>query len=112
MAWPNADERLRWFKHAELEIPAPMSRLPESWHEYRKRMLRETSRFIEWGLKHPELTIQIPSKPVGDGGFPKGVGDWFWGVVLTTRNDPRVLFWRNFLINKPLELIGRAVRKR
>jgi len=89
-----------------------MSRLSESWSEYRKRMLRETSRFIEWGLKHPELTIQIPAKRVGEGGFPKAVGDWFWGVVLTRRTDPRILFWRDFLIRKPLELIGRAARRK
>jgi len=88
-----------------------MTRLAETWHEQRKRMLRETSRFIEWGLKHPELTIQIPAKPIGEGGFPKAVGEWFWGVALTTRTDPRIVFWRNFLISKPLALIGKVARR-
>jgi len=62
----------------------------ESWAQYRRRMLRETERFIEYGLRHPDEIIEIPSKPVGTGGFPAAVSQWFWGVVLTTRTDSRL----------------------
>jgi len=68
-------------------------------------MLRETSRFIEWGLKHPDQVIQIPAKPVGEGGFPQSVGNWFWGIVLTTRTDPKILFWRDVLLKRPLQIL-------
>ena len=78
-----------------------------SWDEYRRQMLAETSRFIEWGLKHPELVIEIPAKPVGEGGFPKQVGEWFWGVVLTVDMNSRVRRWRDFLLRRPAGLLRR-----
>ena len=73
----------------------------ESWSEYRQRILRETSRFIEWGLKHPELVIEIPAKRAGDGGFPRKVADWFWNAALTTRGDLHVRHWRDILLRRP-----------
>lgn len=62
----------------------------ESWQEYRRRMLRETERFIEYGLRHPDEVIEIPAKLVGRGGFPAAMSQWFWGVVLTSRTDTRL----------------------
>jgi hypothetical protein len=73
----------------------------ESWDEYRKGILRETSRFIEWGLRHPELTFEIPIKPSGDGGFPAQVARWFWGVVLTDRRESWITRWRDVLLRRP-----------
>ncbi len=73
----------------------------QSWDEYRKGILRETSRFIEWGLLHPELTFEIPVKLVGDGGFPAQVARWFWAVVLTDRSDSWIVRWRDRLLRRP-----------
>lgn len=77
------------------------NRSRESWDEYRKRMLAETSRFIEWGLRHPELVVWIPVKPVDEGGFPRRVADWFWGAVLSTRADGPLRGWRDRLLRRP-----------
>ncbi len=84
-----------------------MSRLGETWQEHRKCMLDETSRFIEWGLKHPDLVIEIPAKPVGESGFPKGVGEWFWGIALSTSTDAKIQFWRDFLLRRPMQFLRR-----
>jgi len=61
----------------------------ETWEQYRRRMLRETEEFIEYGLRHPEEIIPIPSRPISQGPFPTEMGRWFWGVVLTSRTDSR-----------------------
>jgi hypothetical protein len=53
-------------------------------------MLEETSRFIEWGLKHPELVSWIPAKPVDQGGFPRRVAEWFWSAALSEKDG----LWR------------------
>ena len=87
-----------------------MSGLTQTWQEYRKRMLDETSRFIEWGLKHPDLVIEIPAKRVGEGGFPKGAGEWFWGVVLSASTDAKIQFWRDFLLRRPMQFLLRRHR--
>lgn len=73
----------------------------ESWEQYHRRILEETSRFIEWGLRHPELVIEIPVKPAGEGGFPAKVGEWFWGIVLSARSDSWIQRWRNALLRRP-----------
>ena len=73
----------------------------ETWQQYRRRMLAETSRFIEWGLRHPELVVWIPAKPVGDGDFPRRVAEWFWGTVLSTRVDGGLRRWRDRLLRRP-----------
>ena len=85
----------------------------ESWEEYRRRMLDETARFIEWGLRHPELVIEIPTKPAGEGGFPAKVSEWFWGIVLTERRSSRIAEWRNRLLRRPKGILrnGRFGRK-
>ncbi len=82
-----------------------------SWEAYRKRMLDETSRFIEWGLKHPEEIVEIPVKPDGEGGFPPGVGQWFWNVVLAEKAPSAVRKWRDFLLNRPLGFLRRGRRR-
>lgn len=60
-------------------------------------MLDETSRFITWGLRHPEDVIEIPTKPVEEGGFPQRVGRWFWGIVLSDRPTANIMRWRDRL---------------
>lgn len=82
--------------------------LHESWEDYRRGMIRETERFIEWGLAHPEDVIEIPAKPVGKGGFPRNVGEWFWTTVLTSRPTRGVLHWREFLRNRPKRLLQKV----
>lgn len=83
-----------------------MSHSPrESWHQYRSRMLAETSRFIEWGLRHPELVTWIPAKIVGQGGFPRQVADWFWQAVLSD-GAGRLGRWRERLFRAGLFLRG------
>jgi len=77
----------------------------ESWEQYRKRMLDETSRFIEWGLRHPDQVIEIPIKPAEDGGFPAGVGQWFWSVALCDEAAGQVRRWRNILLRRPRGLL-------
>ena len=84
----------------------------ESWEQYRKHMLEETSRFIEWGLHHPDEIIEIPAKPVGDGGFPSEVANWFWTTVLTSHEDSRIRRWRDKLLRRPKEFIWRRARRR
>ena len=68
----------------------------ETWREYRQRMLDETSRFIEWGLNHPDEVMWIPAKPMGDGGFPRSVADWYWGIALSAGD--RLSGWREKLM--------------
>lgn len=80
----------------------------ESWDEHRRRMLAETSRFIEWGLRHPELVFWIPAKPVEQGGFPRAVADWFWGTVLAVDGGGRLKRWRERLLQVKHVLPGRA----
>jgi hypothetical protein len=71
-------------------------------------MLDETSRFIEWGLAHPDEIIEIPAKPVGMGGFPREVGEWFWNTVLTGEPTSRMQKWRAFLRSKSKRILGRS----
>ena len=73
----------------------------KSWDEYRRNMLRETERFIEWGLTHPDEMIEIPTKLAGEGGFPKSVAQWFWGVVLSDKVTGGMKRWRELLRRRP-----------
>jgi len=69
----------------------------DTWEAYRRRMLDETSRFIEWGLRHPDEVIDIPVKPVEAGGFPRAVSEWFWSTALSVDADGLVARWRSRL---------------
>lgn len=53
----------------------------QDWVAYRREMIAETERFIEWGLKHPELVTWIPSKPVDQEGYPRRIASWFYSTV-------------------------------
>jgi len=74
-------------------------------------MLRETEAFIEWGLAHPEEIVEIPAKPIGQGGFPAEVGKWFWNVVLTDKVDDTVSRFRRLLLERPRNLMSRWRRR-
>lgn len=80
----------------------------ETWEEYRRRMLQETARFIEYGLRHPEMVIEIPAKPANEPPFPSRVAQWFWGVVLTDRTSATIERWRDVLRRRPKNLFFRA----
>jgi hypothetical protein len=82
--------------------------LRETWAEYRRRILQETCRFIEWGLRHPELVAWIPVKPADASGFPRRVAGWFWGTVLSPRVDGAVTRWRQWLLDRPRAWLGRG----
>jgi len=69
----------------------------ENWEAYRRRLVAETERFIEWGLKHPEQVNWIPAKPMTDGGFPRKVASWFYQTVLTGEADSQRMSWRKKL---------------
>jgi hypothetical protein len=75
-------------------------RTEQDWQEYRRKMLEETGRFIEWGLAHPERVIWIPSKPVEKGGYPQQVAEWFWATVLSSRRDGAIGRWRRWLLRR------------
>ena len=60
--------------------------IEESWQAYQREMIAETERFIDWGLRHPDQVTPIPFKPVGEGGFPKEVADWFYSIALSDPN--------------------------
>ena len=62
--------------------------LGETYDEMRQRMIDETSRYIEWGLAHPERIVRIPSHPVGQGEFPRAVSSWFWEFVFREEFGP------------------------
>lgn len=67
------------------------------WQAYRREMIAETERFIEWGLRHPEDIDGIPAKPIGRGGFPRAVADWFYNTIFIARETSRISFWREKL---------------
>ena len=60
----------------------------EGHDEWRQRLLDETSRFIEWGLQHPEQVHWIPMHPVGKGAFSERLKTMFWGLVLRETHGP------------------------
>jgi hypothetical protein len=71
----------------------------ESWQAYQREMIAETERFIDWGLKHPDEVTPIPFKPVGAGGFPKEVSDWFYSIALSDpeKDTSALAAWRTKL---------------
>ena len=60
----------------------------ENFEQWRQHMLDETSRFVEWGLAHPEQFDWIPRHPVGLGGFSERVKTVFWGIVWSRKDLP------------------------
>jgi hypothetical protein len=60
----------------------------ESFEQYRQRMLDDTSRFIEWGLAHPDQVEWIPRHRVGQGDFPERLKNVFWSLLLTNPHSP------------------------
>ena len=87
--------------------------LEESWQAYRREIIEETERFIDWGLKHPDQVTPIPFKPVGEGGFPQEVADWFYSIVLS---DPKkdtspLAAWRAKL-KRPASWLRRRITRR
>jgi hypothetical protein len=63
--------------------------------DYRRKMLAETSAFIEWGLRNPDKVPRIPRRRVGEGGFSKAMRVAFWGRVFSlNRMAPRQLLKR------------------
>ncbi len=58
-------------------------------------MIRETSRFIEWGLANPDKVRWIPRQRVGAGGFSERMSAVFWiGVFGTASLASRGLLGR------------------
>jgi hypothetical protein len=84
----------------------------KSWQDYRRRMLEETSRFIEWGLEHPDEVIEIPAEPAGQNSLPVRMADWFWAVALSDERDVRFAKWRQVLLRRPRQVLGRITRLR
>ncbi len=54
------------------------------WDADRRRMIAETSAFIEWGLANPDKVRWIPRRRVGSGGWSRSMQVAFWGGVLAT----------------------------
>ena len=60
----------------------------ETFEQWRQRMLEETSRFIEWGLRNPDKVEWIPRHRVGAGAFPERVKALFWSLVFQNDQMP------------------------
>ncbi len=60
----------------------------QTYEQWRQTMLDDTSRFIEWGLRHPENVEWIPKHPVGKGVFPERLKNVFWTLVLNNTHIP------------------------
>ncbi|MEI8197220.1 MAG: hypothetical protein WCI73_15080 [Phycisphaerae bacterium] len=63
-------------------------RRQETYEQWRDRMLRDTARYIEWGLAHPELVRRIPTHPVGKGAFTERAKSIFWTLVFRDPGPP------------------------
>jgi hypothetical protein len=63
---------MRWAGRSQLE----------GWAAIRSRMLRETEKFLEDALRHPERQWVIPAVRVGSACFPRGFAQAFWAQVL------------------------------
>jgi hypothetical protein len=85
----------------------------ESWRAYQREMLAETERFIDWGLRHPDQVTPIPLKPVGEGGFPKEVADWFYSIALSDpeKDSSPLAAWRAKL-KRGGRWISRRIKRR
>ncbi len=52
------------------------------WAMIRKKMISQTEEFLNEALANPELSVVIPTIPVGSGCFPKSMSYYFWARVL------------------------------
>jgi hypothetical protein len=64
------------------------NRTNENFEQFRRRMLAETSQFIEWGLKNPDKVEWIPRHKVGAAAFPDRLKRIFWGIVFANKDMP------------------------
>jgi hypothetical protein len=69
----------------------------DMWQTYRREMIAETERFIEMGLRHPELVDWIPTKTAKTGGFPQAVANWFYHAVFVAKEGTQGGSWRRKL---------------
>jgi hypothetical protein len=60
----------------------------ETFEQWRQRMLDDTSRFIEWGLRNPDEVEWIPRHPVGTAAFPDRVKRLCWTLILSNKDMP------------------------
>lgn len=56
-----------------------------SWERLRFKMIHETERFLNEGLRLPEHLTHIPTIRVGFGRFPSGLAERYWSSVLEHR---------------------------
>lgn len=54
----------------------------DNWRRLHDRLVRETSEYLTYQLRHPEKWIRIPAVPVGAGRFSPVVAERFWQCVL------------------------------
>ena len=65
--------------------------------EDRRRMIDETSAFIEWGLAHPREVPNIPRKRLDEGGFSRAMTRAFWYAALGTAEIAPLTVVRRFV---------------
>ena len=54
----------------------------ESFEELRARVVAETSTYLTECLRHPELTVRIPTIPADSARFPPSFTMSFWDPLL------------------------------
>lgn len=54
----------------------------DKWMKLRDTLLMETAEYLSYHLSHPELTVHIPTIPVGRGSFSRKMANHFWEQVL------------------------------
>jgi hypothetical protein len=54
----------------------------EDWNELRRRLIAETSAYIDEALHRPELAVRIPMIPADSARFPPSLARAFWEPVL------------------------------
>ena len=52
------------------------------YRDMRRRILAETEQYLARCLADPHLAVVIPRVKVGEGSFPPGLSEQFWGEVL------------------------------
>lgn len=54
----------------------------ETYEQMHARIVQETSLFLTECLRHPELTVRIPTIIAGRGRFPRSLTPAFWDALL------------------------------